>query len=105
MLGPCGMSVHMESFLEWIQYGRQGCIKVLALAMEIQTCTPADKGFSKYFLLEYHQTFHDVSTLWGVHAGEIVFRLDPIWVPGNKNSDLHTCGQIYVNIFATILGR
>ena len=94
--------------LEWIQYGRQGCIKVHAPAMEIQTSTPADKGFSMYFLLESYQILHDVSTLWGVHACEIVFRLDPIWVPGSRqsvsmryeNSDSYTYGQRFVNVFA-----
>ena len=78
-----------------------------AQAMEMPTCTPVDKGFSKYLLLDSDQTFHIVSTLWGVNAREIVFGLDPIWPPEMRqstctsygNADLHTCRQRFFQVF------
>ena len=107
MLGPYGVSMQVKWFSDWIQYGRQACVKVRARATKIQTCTRVDKGFFKYLLLESNQTFHNVMTLWGVNAHELVIRLDSIWPPGMrksvstsyKNTDLHTCRQRFFQVF------
>ena len=97
----------MKSFSDWIQYGRQRCVKVHARVTEMPICTPVDKGFSMYLLLDSDQTYHIVSILWGVNAREIVFGLDPIWPPdirqsvctSNGNADLHTCRQSFFQVF------
>ena len=67
-----------------------------------------DKGFTRKLSLEFDQTCHSVSTLWGANAHDMVFRLDPIWPPGlrksvtananGKNADLKTCGQRYYQV-------
>ena len=107
MLVPKWVSMHVKLFSDWIKYGHQGCVKVHPRAMEMLTCTPVDKGFSKNLLLDSNQTFHIVSILWGVNAREIVFGLDPIWLPEMRqstctsygNADLHTCRQRFFQAF------
>ena len=65
-----------------------------------------DKGFTRYLLHEFDQTYHIVSTLWGVDAPEMIFRFDPIWPPGKRksevstgeNTDFETCGQRFYQV-------
>ena len=63
-------------------------MKVGQQMVKIQIRRPVDKGFPKYLSLEFDQTFHIVSTLWGVNAREMVFQSDPIWLSLIKPSVL-----------------
>ena len=47
--------MHMIWFSDWIQYGRQACVKVSPQMVNMQIWRPVDKGFGMYLLVEFDQ--------------------------------------------------
>ena len=80
--------------------------KVFPQPVKMQISRCVDKGFTRYLLHEFDETCHSVSTLLGVDVREMVFQLDPIWLPGmrksvsttGENADFKTCRQRFYQV-------